>query len=406
MKNYLKTFLLVSLLFLLLWFSPHKAFSVDCTGDSISSNSGNESALNQIKDQCQKNISDLQQRASSLSSEIQLMDTKIYLTTLQIQETENKIQKTQEEINNLTNRIDNLNASLDHVTKLLFHKIVEGYKRRDVPFFDIFIDSDNASTLIKRLKYTKTAEANDQHIAFQVQQAKSNFEEQKVLREEKKLELDKLNQTLTSQKAALDSQKVQKQKLLADTQNNEAVYQRLLSQARAQLAAFSSFVQSSGASSTIGANALGNGSDGAYYSQRDERWASKAIGLSSENVLNVGCLVTSVAMVSKHYGQGSTPLDIASDVNRFYDSTAYMSLPWRSVAGRSYNGISTDQVDQELQNGNYVIAGVGGCSYGGSHFVVLTKKDGGDYIMHDPIYGPDLKFSSHYSSICSAATFK
>jgi hypothetical protein len=128
------------------------------------------------------------------------------------------------------------------------------------------------------------------------------------------------------------------------------------------------------------------------------------MGYSSENVLNVGCLITSTAMVAKKYGDGSTPGDLAADANRFYGNTAYVTLPWRSVGGRSYTPVSN--IDQELQNGNYVIVGVGGCGSGGSHFVVLTKKDGDSYIMHDPIYGPDKKFSDYYSNICSSATFK
>ncbi len=191
---------------------------------------------------------------------------------------------------------------------------------------------------------------------------------------------------------------------MADTKNDEDNYQKILAQAQAQLRSFKSFVQSSGADSVIGANALGNGSDGAYYSQRDERWANRTIGYSSENILSVGCLVSSVSMVAKHYGDNVTPGDIASDVSRFYGNTAYMSRPWKGVAGKSF--YEAVDINQELQNGNYIIVGVGNCNNGGSHFVVITKKDGEDYIMHDPIYGPDLKFSSHYSNICSSATFK
>jgi hypothetical protein len=64
-----------------------------------------------------------------------------------------------------------------------------------------------------------------------------------------------------------------------------------------------------------------------------------------------------------------------------------------------------------LSGGNYVIVGIsysGSCwgKSGGDHYVVLTKKDGDTYTMHDPIQGPDKKFSSYYSTICSAATFK
>ncbi|MDP1614714.1 MAG: hypothetical protein Q8L68_02845, partial [Methylococcales bacterium] len=184
---------------------------------------------------------------------------------------------------------------------------------------------------------------------------------------------------------------------------------RTITQAQAQLAGFKSFVSSAGAG-VISANQFGNGSDGSYFSQRDARWASQTIGYSSENILEFGCLLTSVAIVGKKYGVNVDPSNIASNTERFYGSTAYMSLPWASIAGRNChskacNGQSIN-VDQELDNGNYVIVGVGGCKNGGSHFVVLTQRDGSDYIMHDPIYGPDIKFSSHYSNICSAATFK
>ncbi len=403
--KYLKQILLLVILLFTLTLFPVKVFSLDCdTSTNINGLSGDD--LNQFISLCQHKVSDLQNQASSLSSEIQLMDTKIYLTVLQIHETENKIKETADEIDTLTGRIEGLNGSLDTLTKLLLKKIVEGYKRHDVPFLDTFLDSNTASTLLNRLKYAKATQENDQRTAIQLQEAKLNYEKQKDLREQKKVTLDQLNQTLTEQKNSLDSQKVAKQKLLADTQNSETVYQNLLAQAQAQLAEFRSFVKGSGASSTIAANAFGNGSDGAYYSQRDERWASKTIGLSSENILDVGCLVSSVAMVATHYGQNSTPADIGGNSSRFWANTAYMNNPWPGVAGRSYHSLSTSEIDQELQNGNYVIVGVGGCSYGGSHFVVLTKKDGGDYIMHDPIYGPDLKFSSHYSNICSAATFK
>jgi hypothetical protein len=72
--------------------------------------------------------------------------------------------------------------------------------------------------------------------------------------------------------------------------------------------------------------------------------------------------------------------------------------------------VSVGNIDEELNNGNYVIVGIAYSSCtgksGGDHYLVLTKKDGNDYLMHDPIYGPDIKFSSHYSIICSSATYK
>ena len=369
----------------------------------FSVNAQDTSDLQKKISEYQAKLQQLKQQKSTLSSQIQYMDTQVYLTTLQINQTEQKIISTGKEIELLGSRIDGLDQSLDYLSKQLIKRIVVGYKKKPFTIFSLLFENNSANDFLNQVKYLKTARDNNQKLLYTFQETKTNAEEQKKLREEKKVELDKLTETLNYQKQSLNNQKVQKQKLLNDTQSDEATYQRLLTQAQAQLAGFKSFVSSAGAG-VISANQFGNGSDGSYYSQRDARWASQSIGYSSENILNVGCLLTSVAMIAKHYGDNVTPGDIASDPSRFYGSTAYMNLPWKSVAGRSYYG--GVNIDQELASGNYVIVGVGGCSSGGSHFVVLTKKDGDDYIMNDPIYGPDLKFSSHYSNICSNGTFK
>jgi len=264
--------------------------------------------------------------------------------------------------------------------------------------------------LTNKIKYLRSSQNNYQKLLIQVKEAKYSYEEQKVIREQKKQELDQLIISLNNQKVELKKQQALKQKLLADTNNDETTYQSLLTQAQAQLKGFKTFVSSSGSDSTIASNAFGNGSDGAYYSQRDARWANQTIGGSQESILNVGCLVTSVAMFAKKNGQNVSPTEIASDYSRFSGNFAYMKNPWPGVAGKTYVDFygSRANINQELDSGNYVIVGVYkySCDYGGNHFVLLTKRDGDDYIMHDPIYGPDLKFSSHYSTICSAATFK
>ncbi|KKQ24337.1 MAG: hypothetical protein US40_C0005G0011 [Candidatus Roizmanbacteria bacterium GW2011_GWC2_37_13] len=393
----------VLILFILImtFFSLDQVRAIEC---STNVQLKTQQEIDEFDNQC---VKPLRNQINTLSQQIQYMNNQIYLTTVQIRQTEQKITSTEKEINVLGSRIEGLDESLTNLSVLLIQKIIKDYKQRSVSLFGLLLDSQNASDLLSKIKYVKTARDKNQKFLVQVQEAKSNFEEQKLLREEKKTELDRLTQTLTAQQESLNSQKTQKQKLLTDTQNDESTYQRLLQQARTQLAGFKSFVSSVGAG-IISANQFGTGSDGSYYSQRDARWANQTIGYSSENILNVGCLLTSVAIIGKKYGSDVTPSNIASDTNRFWGSTAYMNLPWTGVAGRSYSSIGSDSnsITQELNNGNYVIVGVGGCASGGSHFVVLTKKDGDDYIMHDPIYGPDIKFSSHYSNICSAATFK
>lgn len=350
-------------------------------------------------------LGEVRQQKNTLSSQIQYMDNQIYLTNLTIQDTEQKIENTAKEIGVIETRIDGLDSSLNYLSKMLVKRVSEGYKKRSVSLFTVLFDSSTAQDLFDRIKYLKNAQNNNQKLIIQVQEAKLNFEEQKTLREEKKSQLDSLKITLAQQKINLLSQQQAKQRLLATTKNDENTYQNLLAVAEAQLQAFKSFVISAGAG-VISSNQFGNGSDGNYYSQRDSRWAYKTIGYSNETVLDVGCLISSVAMTAKKFGSNVSPLDIASETNRFFGYTAWMNYPWPGVAGKSM--VNVNNIDDEINNGNYVIVGVkqSSCANGGDHYVVLIKKDGNDYIMHDPIYGPDKKFNDHYSTICSSATFK
>lgn len=207
----------------------------------------NKSANSQIcnsKEDCdelirktEEKLASVRSQKNSLSAEIQYMDSQIYLTTLKIQSTQQQIANTEEEIETLGGRIEGVNSSLDYLTKLLFNKIKEGYKRRDIPFFNILLDSDNASTLFNQLKYTQIAQENDRRVAFQLQQAKQNFEDQKDLRERKAQELENLKAQLESHSANVDKQRQEKQAILQITKNDEFTYQRIIQQALAEFRA-------------------------------------------------------------------------------------------------------------------------------------------------------------------------
>lgn len=387
----------------------HTSFAQELTATptpNTSTSSIRKEEKAKVIEELEKKLGEVRTQKNTLSSQITYMDTQIYVAGLRINQTEEKVVDTEKEINVLGARITNLDSSLDKLSETLLNRIVAGYKNRTVDIADILLDSTNASKLVNRLKYYDLAKERNQKALLQVQEAKSNFEEQKDLREKKAEQLAELKDQLAAQERSLNTQQDEKTKLLADTQNSEKVYQKRLEEARSQLNSFQSFVQNSGAAGVIAANSFGSGSDGAYYSQRDQRWASQTIGYSNNSVLNVGCLLTTIAMFAKIEGVDIDPSALAQDTNRFWGNTAWMKLPWPGVSGRSYSSVS--DIDSELANGNPVIVGVkiDNCASGGNHFVLITKKEGSDYIMHDPIYGPDLKFSSHYSTICSKATFK
>jgi peptidoglycan hydrolase CwlO-like protein len=200
----------------------------------------------------QKKLNDLKQQKNTLSSQIQYMDTQVYLTTLQINETEQRILNTGKEIDLIGSRIDRLDQSLDYLSKQLIQRVIEGYKKKRLNIFSILFDNEGANDLLNKVKYLKTAQDNNQKLLFTVQEAKTNYEEQKKLREEKKVELDKLTETLNGQKLALNNQKVQKQRLLADTNNDEVTYQSLLIQAQAEYKAIQGIITGAGTETKLG----------------------------------------------------------------------------------------------------------------------------------------------------------
>lgn len=367
------------------------------------------------KDDCEKTIreyesklSTIREQKNTLSSQISYMDTQINLTTYQILNTELQIKKIESEIESLGTRIEDLDQSLNYLSEVFLQKVIESYKRKQSTMIEILLDSDHVSSLTKRIKYIRTAQENDRKLAVQVQQTKVNFEEQKSTRENKVIELDNLNKQLGLQKIELTNQKLAKQRLLEVTKNDEQTYQRLLSEAQRQLSGFRSFVKSAGGG-IIGANGFGSGSDGWYYSQRDSRWANYLIGNSSENILDVGCLITDIAMILNKYGSSWTPIDIASKSDYFLGNTAYMIVPSKLEwpIGLSYVNIPISNIESEINEGRPVIVGLN-IGPRETHYVVLKEINDNGYIMHDPYYGPDKKFTDYYSmgSIFVAGVFK
>ncbi|MCX6726025.1 MAG: cysteine peptidase family C39 domain-containing protein [Candidatus Shapirobacteria bacterium] len=231
---------------------------------------------------------------------------------------------------------------------------------------------------------------------LQMETAKTDFEDQKTLKEQKQTELETAKKKLESQKTLLAQQKIAKDNLLAVTKNDEKKYQQFLSQAVAQQRAFSGFVSREGGASILENQTICDGW-GCYYNQRDSQWGRNFLGASNLSVAGYGCLVSSVAMVASHYGINIKPSDIASNPSAFFANTALL-LHSFSVNGRniSIDSASKSLLDSKLAEGKPVIAGL----YSGpDHFIVIKEKRGNDYVMNDPFLenGSNRLLSEKYS---------
>jgi peptidoglycan hydrolase CwlO-like protein len=350
--------------------------------------------LNDKIHQLEQKVSDLKSQGNSLASQISAMDNQITLTQYRIEEAQKEKMDITLDIASAEKRMNNLEGSLTNVTKVLINRIVATYQAGDAKEFQVLLASSNVNDLLSRSNYLKIVEAHDRQLLYDTQQARNDYSNQKTILENKKKKVDELNTQLEGYTKQLDQDKATKQQLLSSTKNDEAHYQQLLSDARAQINAMKSFTQSRAGS---GGSILPPQAspDGWYFNQRDSRWGNMMMGSSSEQVWEVGCLATSMAMVMKKHGQDVTPANVVGNSSYFFSNTAYMLLPWGGGRFTSAWGQNTSAIDSKLASGEPVIAGV----RGGAHFVVLKSGSGGHYTMNDPWNGPDLQFSDYYSSI-------
>jgi peptidoglycan hydrolase CwlO-like protein len=386
----MKKVLWISLFFLIFLIFPPFVWGVSC--DSEIPSNPSEDFLNQVKNDCDQRIQQARDQVSTLNREISLMNSRIKLTALKITQTEIQIKTTEQEIITLTGKIVRLDGSLDELSKFLLSRVAETYKQGKSGPATLLFSSKNFSEFITSYRYLQAVQLHDRQMLLAMEQTRTSYDEQKQLKEKLQAELIKLKKQLDADKILLAQQKTNKENLLVETRNNEAKYQTLRARALAEIASLKGFTQKRRGEILPPQESP----DGWFYSQRDERWAMRTIAYSSETIFDVGCLVSSIAMVSTFYGDRKSPSDIAGNPSYFWSDTAYMNSPWPSVAGKSQVALSNlTEVDSELEAGRPVIVHL--ALGGDGHFVVLKKKDGDNYVMHDPWEGYDKNFKDYYS---------
>lgn len=383
-----RRFLIPFFIFILFFVFAGSVYADSCS--AVSECVSQNLTCSQCVDYLTSKKNELTSKARSLSSEIGVMDNQIKLTEARIEKTKQDIEVLLKDIGITEGKVSNLEKDIGSSSKALLGRIAAVYEIGRADPWQIFLTSSNISSFMTRLKYLKIVQIYDKRKVYAAEQSKVNYENQQDILEEKQKEAEELNIQLEEYTAQLDTDKQSKQRLLSDTQGSEANYQRLLAAAKAQLAGFAKFVTSQGG----GILPPQPSPDGWFYNQRDERWGNNGIGTSGEPVWKYGCLLTSVAMVLKQRGENVTPAEIAGNSSYFF--SAYMLAPWLQGRFTSIWNNDTGAIDSRLSSGKPVIVGLNAGQYG-THFVVLKSGSGGNYIMNDPWYGPDLDFNSHYS---------
>lgn len=353
-----------------------------------------------IKDY-QSKLSDLQSQSKTLSSQIKIMDNQIALTELRISATQQEIAQIEKDIKAAKNRIGTLETDITKSTKALMGRIDATYQVGRIEPWQVFLTSNSISNFLTRLTYLKLVQANDKKTIYAAQQAKVDYSNEKNMFETKQQEAEALRKELEGYTEQINNDKASKQTLLRETQGSESNYQRLLSQAQAQLAGFSRFAQSQGGASLLSGQTQCD-DWGCYYNQRDSQWGGSALNGTQYSLASDGCLVTSMAMVYTHYGsRGVTPATINSNSSNFASYYPAFLLKRISADGKTSERVGAD-IDGTLSSGNPVIVGI---SYDGGgladHFVVFISGSGGNYQMNDPFTpgGKNISFRERYPSV-------
>jgi septal ring factor EnvC (AmiA/AmiB activator) len=173
-------------------------------------------------------------RKKTLESEITKFDSQIALTSARISQSLVQIEVLEEEITQLESKIELLDYSLDEISRLLIQRIKETYKQQKIDPLFLFFSSSSFSHFISRYEYFRAVQVHDKKLLFQMEMARTNYGQQKELKEEKQAEVERLKELLEKEKVNLSQQKIEKEHLLEVTENNEKTYQQLLAAAQAE----------------------------------------------------------------------------------------------------------------------------------------------------------------------------
>jgi peptidoglycan hydrolase CwlO-like protein len=174
-------------------------------------------------DELEKKVEELKSQANTLAGQIAYYDNQISLNQLKISQTEDLIAL-------ISQKIDLLERKLQVRAHLLERQIVVTYKQGKLDPFQLIFSSNDFSHMVSRFKYAQQVQNNNRRLLYDTQVLQSNYAQQKDLIEESQ-------KKLRVQKESLSALRAEKDNLLKQTKNSEAIYQEQLEQARLELAA-------------------------------------------------------------------------------------------------------------------------------------------------------------------------
>jgi peptidoglycan hydrolase CwlO-like protein len=357
-----------------------------------------EDQVKGIKDEIEaleKRLQEIQGEKQSLAQTINLLTTRMQLTQSQIDQTQGEITTLQSQIETLAGKIGVLDTNLDRLTIVMVSRVNASYKQGRVEPFELLLMSDGLTDFFRRYKYMRASQQHDRKVIFALEEARTNYDAQKQVKEQKQAEMELLQAKLVEQKASLDSQQRAKQQALVITRNDERRYQQQLAQALAELQAIQSIIAGKGKESEVGPvkagekiasvipgpSACSTGAHLHFEVVKDNKHQNPATYLSSKSV-------TWSNKPDGPFGFGgswSWPIPEPITITQGFGMTFYAAT-MKYYGGAPHTGIdmvnSSNYAVMAVQDGT-LFRGAIGCGGGTLRYVRVTHTDGLDtYYLH------------------------
>lgn len=376
-------------------------------------------------DDTAKKIKELEEKAKIYQQIIEIkqkqqdtLENQTAILEAEVGKLENETELKKKEIDNLNlkiiqleTKIDDAEVSIGLQKKILADLLQAYYENKDQDVISAFLSDKSLSSFMSKDDRMVQVEDKTNEVLKNIKSLKDGLESEKKSIEEKKQEVADLFYQLQEKSSELNDKKDQKEVLIAQTQGEQAKYEKLLEKVEKQKEELldidvlggdlSADTYSKPPSSACASTSW-------YYSQRDSRWGNQNIGNTKTKMKSYGCAVTAVAMVFTYHNDKITPGSMAK---KKIFSSDLINWPASSFGGEvsmsggySHGNINWNTVDSELKKKNPVIVYIKKTKGSGGHYVVIhTKMSNGKYVVHDPYWGSNLYLSTSQSLVGSLA---